>query len=61
MILDNRRLTIGKVADDVGISFGSCQTIFTDILDMKHAAVKIVPKLLHFVQKQRHMDIAQKC
>ena len=25
MILDNRRVTIRKVADDVGISFGSCQ------------------------------------
>ena len=27
MILDNRRITIREIADDVGISFGSCQTI----------------------------------
>ena len=28
MIFDNcRRITIGEVADDVGISFGSCQAI----------------------------------
>ena len=27
MILDNRRITIGEVADDVVISFGSCQAI----------------------------------
>ena len=27
MILDNRRITIGEVADDVDISFESCQAI----------------------------------
>lgn len=59
MILDNRRITIREVADDVGISFGSCQAIFTDVLGMKRAAAKIVPKLLNFEQKQRRMDIAQ--
>lgn len=59
MILDNRRITIREVADDVGISFGTCQAIFTDVLGMKRAAAKIVPKLLNFEQKQRRMDIAQ--
>ena len=59
MILDNRRITIREVVKDVGISFGSCQAIFTDALGMKRAAVKIVPKLLNFDQKQRRMDIAQ--
>ena len=59
MILDNRRIAIREVADDVGISFDSCQTIFTDVLDMKHSAAKIVPKLLNFEQKQHRMDIAQ--
>ena len=39
---------------DIGISFGSCQAIFTDVLD-----TKIVPKLLNFEQKQRCIDIAQ--
>ena len=29
MILDNRRITIRVVADGVGISFDSCQAIFT--------------------------------
>ena len=41
MILDNCRITILEVADDVDISFGSWQTIFTDVLGMKNAAVKI--------------------
>ena len=31
----------------------------SDDLGMKRAAVKIVPKLLNFEQKQRRMDIAQ--
>ena len=44
----NRGITIREVADDVGISFGSCQVIFTDVLGMKHAAVKIVTKLINF-------------
>ena len=30
-----------------------------DVLDMKRAAAKSVPKLLNFEQKQRRMDIAQ--
>ena len=48
MILDNRRIDIREVADDVGISFGSCQAIFTSVLGMKCAAAQIVPKLLNF-------------
>ena len=59
LILDNHRITIREVADEVGISFGLCQAIFTDVLDMKHAAAKIVSKLLNFEQTQRRMDIAQ--
>ena len=59
MILDDRRITIREVADDVGISFGSCQAIFTNVLVMKCAAAKIIPKLLNFEQKQRRMEVAQ--
>ena len=59
MILDNLRITIREIADDIGKSFGSCQTIFTNILGMKRTAANTVPKLLNFEQKQRRMDIAQ--
>ena len=49
MTLGNRRNTIKEVADDiVGISFVSCQTMFTDVLGMKREAARIVPKLLNF-------------
>ena len=45
------RITIKEVADDVGISFDSCQAIFTQFLGMKRAAARIVPELLNFQQK----------
>ena len=48
-----------RFAENIGISFGSCQAIFMDGLGMKRAAAKSVSKLLHFEQKQRRMDIAQ--
>lgn len=59
MIMENRRITIREVADDVGISFGSCQAIFSNILGMRRVAAKFVPKLLNFDQKQSRMNIAQ--
>ena len=34
LILQNRRLTIREIAEDVGISFGSCQAILTEKLNM---------------------------
>ena len=42
MILNNRRITIKEIADDVAISFGSCQAIFMHILGMKRVGAKIV-------------------
>ena len=44
MILDNRRIPISEVPEDVGISFGSCQAIFMDVLNMKLAAAKNISK-----------------
>ena len=44
MILDNRRITIGQVADNVGISFESFYAIFKNVLSMKRAAAKIDTK-----------------
>ena len=58
IILNNRRITIREFADDVGISFSTCQAIFTDVLSMKRAAAKIVPKLLNLKQTQCRLDIS---
>ena len=39
IILDNRRITVREeVADNVGIWFGSCQALFTDVFGMKCVA-----------------------
>ena len=39
MIFNKRRITIREVADNVEISFGLCQAIFTDVLGMKRAPI----------------------
>ncbi|XP_050528011.1 protein GVQW3-like [Daktulosphaira vitifoliae] len=58
IVLENRRITIREVAEDVGISVGSCHEVFSDILGMRRVSAKIVPKLLNFDQKNRRMSIA---
>ena len=59
IVMENRRITIGEVVEDVGISVGSCHAIFPDILGLKRVAAKFVPKLLNFDQNTRRMTIAQ--
>ena len=49
--MDNRRITIREIADGGGISFGSCQAIFRDVLGMKLAAAKIITKFFNFLGK----------
>ena len=48
IILNNRRNIIREVADDAGISFGSWQTIFTNVLGMKYEPAKIDPEIAKF-------------
>ena len=59
IVMENRRITIKEVSEDVGTSVGSCHAIFSDILGLKRVAAKFVPKLLNFDQKIRRMTIAQ--
>ena len=51
MILENRRITIRKVAEEVGMSVDACHAIFSDVLGMRRVSAKFVPKLLNFDQK----------
>ena len=57
--MNDRRITIRELADDVGISIGSCHEIFSNVLGMKRVAAKFVLKWLNFAQKQRRMEVAQ--
>ena len=42
IILDYCRITIREDIDNVGISFGLRQAIFTNVFDLKYAAAKII-------------------
>lgn len=53
MNLDNRRFILREGADDVGITFDSCQAFFMMFWS------KFVRKLLNFNQKERLVDITQ--
>ena len=46
LILQNRRLTMRQTAEDVGVSFGSCQAILTEKLNMHRVTAKFVPCVL---------------
>ena len=59
MIRGNRRLTVWDVADEVGISKGSCLQIFTEKRQMRRVSVKFVPCLLTDDQKQNRVEISQ--
>ena len=59
MVMNDCRITIREVADDVAISIDSCHEIFSNVLGMERVTAKFVPKLLNFEQKQRRMEVAQ--
>jgi hypothetical protein len=47
----DRRRTIHELADTTGISYGVCQGILRENLNMRHIAAKFVPRLLINDQK----------
>jgi len=59
LTLQNRRLTIREIAEDVGISFGSCQAILTEKLNVHHIATKFVPCVLTEDQKANRVNISR--
>jgi hypothetical protein len=50
---DRRRQTIHEFTYTVGISYGVCQEILTENLNMRCTAAKFVPQLLTNDQKQQ--------
>ena len=57
IVLANRRITVREVAEDLNTSIGSYHSIFTNDLGITRVAVKFVPKLLNFNQKQHRINI----
>ena len=60
VIRGNRRLTVREVADEVGISIGSCHQIFTEKLQIRRVSAKFVPRLLTDDQKENRVETSQK-
>ena len=56
VIRGNRRLTVREVADEEGISIGSCHKIFTE---KNFRCVASVPRLLTDDQKENRAEISQ--
>jgi AraC-like DNA-binding protein len=46
VIRRNRRLTIREIADELNLSFGTCQAILTQDLGMRRVSAKLLPRLL---------------
>jgi len=59
VIRENRRLTVREVADEAGISIGSCHQIFTQKRQMRRVSAKFVPRLLTDDQKENRVEISQ--
>jgi len=59
VIRGNGRLTVREVAEEVDISIGSCNQIFTEKLQMCLVSVKFVPHFLPDDQKEKHIEISQ--
>jgi len=57
VIHGNRRLTVREVADEVGISIGSCHQILTENLQIRRVSAKFVLCLLTGDQKENRAEV----
>jgi hypothetical protein len=46
LVLQDRRLTIQDLCNTLGLSYGTCQRILSEELNMRRIAEKSVPRLL---------------
>ena len=56
---NNRRLAVREIADDFGISVGSCDIILTDDQHMKRVCTKFVPRFITDDQREQRQTIAR--
>lgn len=57
LICEDRRRTIHQISHMIGISYGACQEILTEKLNIHRVAAKFVPLLLTLDQKQQRFDM----
>ena len=58
LVRNDRRLAICEMAEEVEISYDSCQAILTENLEMKRVPGKFIPRLLTKGQEQNHMSVS---
>jgi len=58
LIRENRRLTIRELSVEVGVSYGTCQAILTQDLNMRRVAAKFVPRILTTKLKEWRLSVA---
>ena len=61
VIRGNRRLTIREVANEVGISIGSCHQIFTEKIRMCRVSAKFVLPLLTEIRNTTVLKSVRNC
>ncbi|PNF32071.1 hypothetical protein B7P43_G05722 [Cryptotermes secundus] len=59
LILQDRRLTIQDFCNTLGLSYGTCQRILSEELNMRRIAAKFVPRLLQNEQKQHRLEVCR--
>ena len=59
MLINNRKLTIRELAEDLNIAYGSIQDIVVNGLGLRRVAAKLVLKELNFMQKRDRVVIAK--
>jgi len=57
--MQNRRVTVRELAEEVGISTGSVHFIFIDDLALRIVSAKFMSNLLTMEQKQLRLEFAQ--
>ena len=59
LVMQDRRVTVRKLAEEAGISTGSVHSILTDDLATRRVSAKFAPKLLTTEQKQLRLEVSQ--
>ena len=57
LIRRDRRLTIRDIAEEVEVSYGTCQRVLKEVLGMHSFAAKFVPRILTADQKQQRVNV----
>lgn len=60
MILEDRRVTVRDLSEEVGISIGSIESIIHNHLEYRKITARWVPRLLNFEQKHHRVEVCQR-